>query len=163
ASQMGFAEPDVLLRWEEALGPHLSALCQPIKVSYGGAIGATLLVRVDSGHAPEVAHREPQILERINQFYGYKAISRLRLTQATGLAGQPGFAEHGAAFEGPAAQPKPIAPKPDTPKPEALEKARALTQDIKNPELRAALTRLGGWVLSNSSPHSKSPDQEFPK
>ena len=142
ASEKGFAEPDVLLRWAEAVGPHLSDLCEPVKVTYGGSIGATLLVRVTSGRAPEVMHQEPQIIERINRFYGYKAISRLRLTQATG---QRGFAEHGPAFQGPAAKPALREPAP-----EALRKAERLTKDLKNPDLRAALTRMGGWVLSNT-------------
>ncbi|MEL6476990.1 MAG: DUF721 domain-containing protein [Pseudomonadota bacterium] len=150
AADKGFAEPDVLLRWSEAVGAHLADLCQPVKVSYGGSLGATLLVRVDSGRAPEVMHREPQIVERINQFYGYKAISRLRLTQATGLPGQPGFAEGGAAFDhGGAPQ------KPSQPRSEALARAAAMTGDVQNPALREALTRLGGWVLSNS-PNTRS-------
>ncbi|MEM7508452.1 MAG: DciA family protein [Pseudomonadota bacterium] len=148
AAKKGFAEPDVLLRWAEAVGTHLAGLCQPVKVSYGGAIGATLTVKVDGGHAPEVAHQAPKIIERINSFYGYRAISRLKLTQATGMAGRAhGFAEDAARFEGPPPSRRgaQFAREPD---PAAVRKAKNLTSEIRDPDLRDALSRMSAWVLS---------------
>ncbi|MEM1276130.1 MAG: DUF721 domain-containing protein [Pseudomonadota bacterium] len=149
AQNNGFAEPDVLLRWAEAVGPALSGICQPVKVSYSGSIGATLLVRTDSGHAPAVEHSKMQIIERINSFYGYRAISRLKITQATG---QRGFAEAQVAFDGPAA--------PGGPTRAATKAAAALASDIKDPGLRAAVSRMGAWVLSKTPTHSNTTDQE---
>lgn len=159
AARKGFAETDVLLRWAEAVGSHLSAICQPVKVSYGGAIGATLTVRVTGARAPEVEHESPRIIERINSFYGYKAISRLKLVQTTGERGdlmtaQPGFAEHQQAFAGDGAgSPKvaTIAP-PDA---ATQRKAKALAEGIQNPDLRAALAQMGAWVLANADQKSK--------
>lgn len=142
AATKGFAEPDVLLRWPEAVGPALSGICQPVKVTYGGAMGATLIVRTDGAHAPEVEHRAPQIVERINSFYGYRAISRLRITQATGMRGmRQGFSEDRAGFSG----------APDqTPQPASSAALRAaeLASDVRDPDLRKALTLMGSWVLS---------------
>lgn len=175
AAAKGFAEPDVLLRWEEAVGPHLAGLCQPMKVSYGSSIGATLTVRVDGGHAPEIKHQEPQIVERINRFYGYRAISRLKLTQATGLkgplsprrgvtpdpSGQPGFAEPLAVFTG---KPNPKStrrPSEQVPDAAAAAKAAALTEEIQNPDLRAALERMSTWVLSNEPGQTEPAEKEI--
>ena len=61
----GFAEADVLLRWEEIAGDTLAKSCQPVKVHYGANrnLGATLIVQADSGRAPEVSHLAPRIVE----------------------------------------------------------------------------------------------------
>ena len=58
-----------------------------------GRLGATLVVRVEGARATEVEHLGPRIIERVNQFYGYRAIDRLKVTQVTGSGGGPaGFA-----------------------------------------------------------------------
>lgn len=134
----GFAESEVLLRWAEIVGDALANTCRPIKVHYGANrnIGATLVVQADSGRAPEVSHQSLSILERVNRFYGYRAIVRLKVTQSTGLV--PGFAEQQKQFTG-----------PETPVPAKVQqKAADLANGIENSELRAALTRMGSHVLA---------------
>lgn len=146
----GFAEADVLLRWAEIVGEGLAKTCQAVKVQYGANrnIGATLIVQADSGRAPEVSHLSPKIIERVNRFYGYRAINRLKVTQSTGYRPAkgsvqhriPGFAEAQSAFAG---------PEP-TLSPAAQREASDLAEGIQNPELRAALTLMGGNVLSRT-------------
>ena len=144
----GFAESEVLLRWPEIAGEALAATCRPVKVHYGANrnLGATLIVHADSGRAPEVTHLAPKIVERVNQFYGYRAISRMKVTQSTGYGtartANPGFAEAQTPFAGP--------PPDDVPKlrPEATK----LASGIQNPELRAALELMGSHVLARSKP-----------
>jgi hypothetical protein len=41
-----------------------------------------LRVRVAPGWAPEFQHFEPLIIDRINSFFGYRAIAKLQLIQA---------------------------------------------------------------------------------
>jgi hypothetical protein len=148
AAGHGFAEPEVLIRWPEVVGERLSGLCVPVKVSYprGGGLGATLLVRVEGARATEVEHLGPRIVERVNQFYGYRAIARLKVTQTTG----GGFTEEPARFVG-LQQDIPIEPS-------APAKARAaeLTQGIENESLRVALTRMGSHVFARSDPPETS-------
>ncbi|MBK0401014.1 DUF721 domain-containing protein [Limibaculum sp. M0105] len=162
AEKQGFAESAVLLRWPEIVGAALSALCHPVKVSYGrGAeLGATLLVRAEGPAALEVEHRAPQILERINAHYGYRAIARIRITQGTGLAGeaQPGFAEGATPFDADAPSPGRARPAPNPWRGEAREpapvtsdaraRAEQLARTVQNPALRDALSRMGAFVLS---------------
>ncbi|MDH3665877.1 MAG: DciA family protein [Paracoccaceae bacterium] len=145
AATHGFAEPEVLLRWSEIVGEGLSGLCMPVKVTYprDHGLAATLIVCAEGARAPEVAHLEPRIIERVNQFYGYRAIGRLKLTQTTG---NPGFAEPAAAFTG---APEATAAEPG---PEAKAAASRLTNGIENPELRAALTRMGAHILARNEP-----------
>ncbi|MEM7190501.1 MAG: DUF721 domain-containing protein [Pseudomonadota bacterium] len=149
AAKQGFAEADVLLNWAEIAGEALAETCQPVKVSYGAqrGLGAVLIVRASSARAPEVTHRAPQIIERINQYYGYRAISRVRVTQSTGLVAPTdasragGFAEGATPFQG----------KPATarmPSDDETAEAAAMAADISAPGLRAALTRMGAHVLA---------------
>ena len=118
-------------------GSALAPTCRPVRVSYGRrGLGATLVLRTDGARAPEVEHLAPRIIERVNQFYGYRAVARIRITQS-GAA--PGFAEKQAGF---AAGPPPGPTDADT------ERAAALTGGIEDAGLRAALTRLGANVLA---------------
>jgi len=131
------------MRWPEVVGERLSALCVPVKVSYSRAnrLGATLVVRVEGARATEVEHLGPRIIERVNQFYGYRAIDRLKVTQTTGGA-SGGFGEAPAGHAG---QAEPI---PAPPSPAAEARAAELTRSIRSEALRAALTRMGAHVLS---------------
>lgn len=143
ASRHGFAVSDVLLRWQEVVGEELAELCHPLRVSYGRgrSLGATLVVEVEGARGPEVDMRAPRIVERVNSFYGYRAISRLSVTQTS--AGSCGFAEDQAAFAGPAAPPA-------GPRRADLRRAAELAAEVENPALRDALTRMGAYVLSQN-------------
>ena len=146
AGRHGFAQADVLLRWTEIAGEALAPTCRPIRVSYRGdrRLGATLVVQADSARAPEVEHLAPRIIERVNQFYGYRAVSRIRITQS----GQRGsFAEAPTPFTGPSA--------PATPTEADTTRAAQLTEGIEDADLRAALTRLGAHVLARGRAPAK--------
>ncbi|MEM7743408.1 MAG: DciA family protein [Pseudomonadota bacterium] len=139
ASSAGFAEADVLMRWAEIVGADLAPRCRPVKVTYGGkkSLGATLVVQSDSGRAPEVEHLSPAIIQRVNQFYGYRAISRIRISQSS-IRG--GFAEGQSAFQGPDA----------TPTAAELETAERMAEGVQSAGLRAALSRMGANVLAQA-------------
>lgn len=80
----GFAESEVVLRWPAIVGEHLAARCTPEKLAFrrGDVGGGVLHLRVDPAAAPEIQHLTPLILERINIYYGFRAVSRLQLIQA---------------------------------------------------------------------------------
>lgn len=140
AGRHGFAEPDVILRWREVVGEALAAVCRPVKVTYGArrtGLGATLVVAAEGAHAPEVAHETPRIIDRVNRFYGYAAVSRVKVTQAA----PAGFAE----------APAPFAPEPSRVA-VAREMAETLARPIADDDLRAALAALGTSILSGARP-----------
>lgn len=146
AAKKGFAESDVLLRWPEIVGGLKLGTCQPLSVKFSGdrQAGATLVVETTSARAPELDLMKPMLLERINQFYGYRAIGRIRIQQT---AGASGFAEDQQAFEG---------PKPGAPTDQHRAAAATLTEGIESTGLRDALTRMGSHVLAAASPDPKS-------
>ena len=86
----GLAEGDVALRWTEIVGDTLAQLSSPMRLSGGpksgqwanqGQQGGVLTVRVAGAAAPEISHLTPQIIERVNVFYGYRAVDRLKIEQ----------------------------------------------------------------------------------
>jgi hypothetical protein len=89
-----------------------------------------------------VEMQKERIRERVNACYGYRAISKVRITQTA----PQGFAEAQAAFRGaPATAAVPVVA------PEVVEKAAAVAADVENTELRLALAALAANVLSRNS------------
>lgn len=83
ARRRGFAEASLLADWAMIVGPALACRCQPVRVDYapGRRSGGTLLVQVGGAAALEIQHAAPQLIERINAYFGHKAVRQLRLLQ----------------------------------------------------------------------------------
>jgi hypothetical protein len=79
----GFVEGQLVAQWAEIVGSELARRILPEKLTFPGVQrrDGTLRLRVAPGFALEVQHREPQILERLNAFFGYRALARLALVQ----------------------------------------------------------------------------------
>ena len=138
----GFATSEILTRWSDIVGDALARLSLPEKLSFprGKGEGGTLLIRVDGGAALELQHLEPVLIGRINRLCGFRAVARLRLVQ--GPLPQ--------AVETAPDRPAPLAP-------EAVGRLEALLAATDDPELRAALDRLGRGVLARQAPRRRPP------
>jgi len=80
----GFADGAILKYWPVIAGGHLADHSQPEKITYptGAGDDGTLHLRLDSGSmATELLHLEPLLIERINGYFGFKAVARLKITQ----------------------------------------------------------------------------------
>ena len=80
----GFAGTRVVAEWPSIVGDQLAGRSLPERVvrAPGGRGGGTLHVRISSGSlALELQHLEPLIVERINTYFGYQAVTRLKLIQ----------------------------------------------------------------------------------
>ena len=141
----GFAETRLLTHWAEFVGEAVASVATPVNVSYGkGGMGATLTLLTTGANAPMLEMQKPQILEKVNACYGYRAIARIRITQTA----PTGFADGRAAFA-----PAPKAPaRPD---PEVQDRARAVAKGVANDDLRTALEALAANVLSK--PKNRQP------
>jgi hypothetical protein len=83
ARRRGLAEARLLTEWPTVVGPDLAARSQPVRLTGGpGHQGGVLSLHVAGSAALELQHSEPQVLERINGFFGYPAVARLHLIQA---------------------------------------------------------------------------------
>ena len=105
-AKRGFAEFRLLTEWRAVVGEALAAICRPVKVAYGGrggiGLGATLVVAAEGARAPEVEMQSAMIMDRVNAFYGYRAVSRLAIDQSRAPLveeARRGLAEDAAPFE----------------------------------------------------------------
>ncbi len=128
----GFAEAGMLTDWPEIMGKVLALRTMPQRISYpkGERSDGTLYIRVESAWATELQHLSPQVIERINSYFGYRAVAQLAISQGTVPPGT------GAA---PAAEPQPPAPT-TAPIPTAE------VSKINDEDLRAALASLDAAV-----------------
>ena len=136
----GFAVTRLLTHWAEIVGEGTAAIATPVNVSYGkGGMGATLTVLTTGAQAPMLEMQKEQIREKVNACYGYRAISRVRVTQTS----PTGFHEGRAAFAPAGVQPK----QPDV---AAEAEAADLSKSIQSDDLRIALAALGANIISKS-------------
>lgn len=129
----GFAIGEVLTRWPAIVGAELARHACPERVQFdaGQADAATLKLRVAPGFALELQHLTPLILERINGFYGYNAVARLKFTQ------------------GPVAPPnRPARTARRALRPDEAVRLEAALSPIRDPGLKAALRRLGDGLMT---------------
>jgi len=128
----GFAEGGLAADWSGIVGAGLAARCRPGKLAFARAAErreGTLTLRVEAPFATEVQHLAPQIMERINGYFGYRAVARLRLKQVPYRPGPSPDPERDRT-----------APAPPT---EITPELAARLESVEDPELRAALGRLG--------------------
>ena len=124
ARARGFATTTLLSEWGTIVGAELAQFTMPDRVIWPKRRdeGATLVLRVEGPRAIEVQHRAGQILERVNAYFGYRAIAEMRILQA------------------PVARKAPRRPTAEPPiDPDALP----AFSSIEDGGLRAALLRLG--------------------
>ena len=123
--KFGFVQSSVVTRWPEIVGERHARVCSPESIRFppGEKSGGILQLVVLPAHAPLIQHVIPEIVERVNRFFGYSAVSRVKLRQG---AVKPPHAE---------------AKAPPSLKPIPLELGDSL-RDIGDPELRVVLESL---------------------
>jgi hypothetical protein len=125
--RFGFVQSSVVTRWPEIVGEHHAKVCAPeaIRFAPGEKAEGILQLVVLPAHAPLIQHVIPEIMERVNRFFGYKAVAKVKLRQ------------------GPVNPPRSEAPSAGPPslKPIPFELGESL-RDIGDPELRAVLESL---------------------
>lgn len=80
----GFFQTEIILHWGEIVGRDLEQYTMPLKYSpppKESIAGGTLLIRVVGPVALELQHRMPQIIERVNSYFGYRAINKITMLQ----------------------------------------------------------------------------------
>lgn len=132
----GFTAGDIVAQWPAIVGAHLATLTLPERIKWprrpglgdsdaGADDAATLVLRVDGPVAIEIQHAAPQILERINVYFGYRAIGKLKIIQA------------------PLARPARPQRRPAPLDEEATAAIAARVASVQDPALRDALAKLG--------------------
>ena len=142
----GFVETDILTNWPDIIGQELADYTSPIKIDFKPQQrnNGTLHLEVPSGaFALEVQHREKIILQKINTYFGYNAISSIRIIQ------NPNFKLNSAEHSATSSSPKKLVT------PEEENYIKDLAKEINSPDLKEILIKLGQSVFTNNNPKEK--------
>jgi len=129
---------EIMYKWKDIVGSEIASFSQPLKTKYNPKTDIrTLCMEVPlGGYALEVQHKEQYLIDKINAYFGYRAIHNLNIMQNANM--QPILIE-----------------KQDD---KNLEKIvsdedmtylNTLTEDIKDEKLREILIKIGKNVISD--------------
>ena len=133
----GLADGTVAKEWCQIVGPMIAKHSRPDRITYANRErhSGLLHLRVDhSAMATELQHLEPQLLERINGYFGFKAVAKMRYI-------------HGPLADVPGAN---TSATPRSAPPQNPIVAQEVTT-IADPELRDALNRLGNAIYQDDN------------
>ncbi|MGB5078342.1 MAG: DciA family protein [Sphingorhabdus sp.] len=125
--RFGFVQSSVVSRWDEIVGTRYAAVSAPeaIRFPVGKKSEGTLELLVEGAHAPMMQHVIPEIIERVNRFFGYAAVAKVKVRQG---------AVARRSTPAPSATPQMLKPVP-------MELGDSL-REIADPELVAVLESL---------------------
>ena len=131
----GFAQTAVLTHWNEIVGKTISESSCPERLFFpkDEKCAGTLRIRVSGGLALELQHLEPLVIERINQFFGYRAVEKISIVQ-------------GPLPKRRLAKPKIVRNLSES----ETKKIEDLVSNTEDEELRDALRSLGKIILSEA-------------
>ena len=141
-AKQGFASTELVTRWTEIVGAEIAAHSEPEKIQWPRPFErqtpepGVLVLRVEGPMAIEIQHLSNVVLERVNRFFGWRAVGGLRLRQD-----QRGDDNHRARR----LRRKERAPRA-VPDPEATARIAAGLSEIADDHLRDALARLGAAI-----------------
>jgi hypothetical protein len=129
-ARFGFVQSSIVTRWKDIAGERHAALSAPESIRFppGKKADGVLTLIVASGYAPIIQHIIPDLMARVNRFFGYAAVARIVLRQG----------ELPARQHDDRPPPRMLRPVPE----EVGEGLRA----IGDPELRAVLEALAGGL-----------------
>ena len=130
----GFGEAAIVTDWPHIVGATLARHTVPEHISFprSARTDGTLKLKIDSSAlALELQHLTPQLIDKINTYFGYGAVGRIQIVQG----------------------PVPEQPPPDKGQaPISQDARRKLDQRlafVSDPDLKAALSALGSQLLRN--------------
>jgi len=131
----------LIMAWEDIVGPAHAGHTRPEKLEWPKAYGdddafrpATLKMACDGASAIYVQHEVGQIIDRINTFFGFAAVDRIRIVQ----------------------KPVQVRKKPKRKKPRPLDAGEKqhleeILQSVEDEALRKSLKKMGEGVFRSGS------------
>ena len=79
--KFGFSYIGLITDWATIVGPDIAKMSAPEKLTFprNKRDSGVLRLKAEGGAALEIQHLEPQILDRINTYFGYRAVMRLNI------------------------------------------------------------------------------------
>lgn len=142
--RFGFVQASIVSRWGEIVGDRYAKVSSPESIRFpaGRKSDGVLTLLVQGAHAPLMQHLGPLIIERVNRFFGYQAVSRLSFRQGA-----------------PVGKPEPRR-RPEL-RPVPREMGEGL-REIADPELRACLESLAARISATNGPPEVENEESDP-
>lgn len=133
--QQGFIRSAIILDWKLIIGDKFAELCHPVRIHFPfeKRTGGRLYLKTSSSFAPEIAHLEPMIVDKINAYFGYGAVEKITIA-------------HG--FIKPPVRKKKIKYQLNTEQRSMLEES---VRDVTNNDLKEALFNLGVGIMEEAA------------
>ena len=140
--RFGFVQSSVVSRWQEIVGERYGGISAPesIRFPHGKRSQGVLNLIVEGAHAVTLQHVAPDIIERVNRFFGYAAVARLHVRQGRVQAVRARSAMPAVASEAP---------------PLAADIGDSL-REIADQELRMCLEALARGIASRDTPPNEA-------
>jgi len=129
----GFVSGALVVDWAAIVGSAVASHTLPLRIKFPPqerGDGVLEIKVASSAFATELQHLEPLIIERINGYFGWKAVARLKMRH------------------GPLPRRQHVRPPPPEPEPEAAARLDRVLSKVEDPRLREALERLGKYVAA---------------
>ncbi|BDA83116.1 hypothetical protein Sa4125_06580 [Aureimonas sp. SA4125] len=127
----------LIAAWSELVGTKLDGVCRPDKLVWPPRLHeadafkpATLVVACEGASVLRLQHQTSEVIARVNAFFGYPAIDRLKIVQRSVRTQRPDR--------------RPVL---RTLKPSELSDIAEMTDRIEDPRLKAALAAFGAGIL----------------
>ncbi|MGQ0456408.1 MAG: DUF721 domain-containing protein [Hyphomicrobium sp.] len=92
----GFHSAEIMAAWPSVAGSDIATISAPERLVWprggarasidgsdgGASAGATLMLRIEPAHALDVSYRLGEIADRINRYFGYRAVAAVKIVQA---------------------------------------------------------------------------------
>ena len=131
ARYRGFAVSRLVSHWHDTVGD-LSDWCRPADIHFprGGRKNGILKLQIESGRGPHAQAMAQQIIDAVNASFGYRAVDRITIVQSLAPASKIKESHN----------PTPISNNKN------IWVLDEKLKNIKSPELRSALRRLGSTI-----------------
>ena len=137
----GFASEQLAAQWSAIVGSGSAATAKPERIKWPTTaaqqkqkLGGTLVLRAPAAFALDIHYEIPRLIERVNQFLGYGAITTIKIVKEADLP-----------------VPKPERRKPN---PSASAAWQSEITGIAEPELQEALTKLASEISPRGPSHT---------
>ncbi|MEN3375377.1 MAG: hypothetical protein V7604_732 [Hyphomicrobiales bacterium] len=132
-AKQGFAQTGLVTHWADIVGADIADHAEPMRMIWPRRVHeddpepATLVLRVEGPVALEIQHMSGVIIDKVNRFFGWRAVGRIQIRQAPLMR-------------------RNLKKKPRGPDPTVVARIAAGMTDVADEGLRDALARLGAAI-----------------
>ena len=81
--ERNFVEITLIKQWKEIMGQDIAKYCWPIKIVFSDIKNSNgiIFLKTKRGRSMEIEFKNDEIIEKLNQYFGYNAINKISVVQ----------------------------------------------------------------------------------